>query len=356
MMALNIRILSCLVVGAICAVAILCNFNSHTRHVLSNSSSAVYTSSSLQNPIHNSTLGFQQIFSTILPERLDRREQLIAAANVSSLSFVFLDGAHDEEVREEAPSTLPRFSFAGPYACAVTHIRAWKKVAFERINTALLTESDVDWDPRIRDQLSLFAVASANTSNTSPDSRALLSYIPFDNQSDEHISPYGDDWDLLWIGHNGAYGNTFHSYTDPTAPPYDKEFEDMTPNVHGSIEFDHSARQEDERLAFYPQFGVGTQGYAISLWGAMKLVALSEKMDREVDVWIARRCADGSIKCISVWPQILADSQSPTNMGVPDDGLLSDEVKGGRTIQYSTRKNVDALREGKGPEEWQANW
>ncbi|KAK3176116.1 hypothetical protein OEA41_007438 [Lepraria neglecta] len=96
---------------------------------------------------------------------------------------------------------------------------AGKSIARNNITSALIRESDNDWDPRIKSQLTNFseaAVPMTNFVDISGDLRA--------SSIDKNInaSPYGNDWDMLWLGTCGAQGDIFYAYNDTTATPYHK--------------------------------------------------------------------------------------------------------------------------------------
>jgi hypothetical protein len=78
------------------------------------------------------------------------------------------------------------------------------------LSTALIMEDDVDWDIRVKSQLYEFAgavnllaqpLAHGNSEYADP-----TELFPGQNLStvlSKH-SPYGDNWDVLWLGHCGA--------------------------------------------------------------------------------------------------------------------------------------------------------
>ena len=77
------------------------------------------------------------------------------------------------------------FDISLDYQDTKTHFR----MIAENIDSALVMESDADWDLRIKEILQ--GVASA--------SKRLLDW-PFDAQTRPGIFPYGDKWDIIWIG------------------------------------------------------------------------------------------------------------------------------------------------------------
>jgi len=87
----------------------------------------------------------------------------------------------------------------GPYECGTevglpqqnyfgAQAHCCNRMVKERIQTALIIEDDADWDVMIKSQL----VEFARGTRFLQDSQAGAT------------GPYGDDWDLLWLGHCGA--------------------------------------------------------------------------------------------------------------------------------------------------------
>lgn len=93
------------------------------------------------------------------------------------------------------------------------------------LSSALILEDDADWDVRLRNQLQDFALSSRtltqplarseqgryadvtypHPSDTSPSS---VEDITFDSRPRTVVpvtSPYGDEWDVLWLGHCGMH-------------------------------------------------------------------------------------------------------------------------------------------------------
>lgn len=99
------------------------------------------------------------------------------------------------------------------------------RVVRRNLSSALIMEDDGDWDVRIRDQLQDFALSShaltqplASTSHGKyadttypkpPDT--LLSSVPDLEFGRLPLtvapvnSPYGDEWEVLWLGHCGMH-------------------------------------------------------------------------------------------------------------------------------------------------------
>jgi hypothetical protein len=94
-------------------------------------------------------------------------------------------------------------------------------VVEQNLTTALIIEDDADWDVRIKQQLIDFSVASRALVQPSVEDSTRYADPTFPkpaSESDEpttfdfqHLplsvsprtSPYGDNWDILWLGHCG---------------------------------------------------------------------------------------------------------------------------------------------------------
>lgn len=126
----------------------------------------------------------------------------------------------------------------------------------ENIESALIMESDADWDLRIKEILQ--GVASA--------SKRLLDW-PFDAPTRPGIFPYGDKWDIIWIGHCGSYNHENHriySFNDSTVPPEDHEYTFTGLPVEGQ-------HKPGTRSVFPLGFTTCSTAYAISNAGAVNL-------------------------------------------------------------------------------------
>lgn len=171
------------------------------------------------------------------------------------------------------------------------------------------------------------------------------------------VSPYGNDWDLIWLGSCGVSGERFFPYADPTVPPHDKEHQ-LIRFKFGHDPFPSSARTSRQRLVTNVREGVCTQAYAISLRGAERMSAWANATDQMIDTYIGTKCGDGSLKCVAPWPQIFDDAKSTSSMDLPKGEVVGEPqgAKGDSTLEYSIRVNDEKIRLGKGVEEWLPNW
>lgn len=156
-------------------------------------------------------------------------------------------------------------------------------------------EDDVDWDVRLRQQLVRFArsshaliqpLSASHHSYADPtypkpsaDSPKTVPDIPFNRlpaTQPPKVSPYGDDWDLLWLGHCGMHfpfeskenlpkGRVIHENDDTVA----KKKYLWTFNKPFTLKDKYP---EHTRAVHHTQEGVCSLGYALSQKGARKLL------------------------------------------------------------------------------------
>lgn len=159
----------------------------------------------------------------------------------------------------------------------------------------MILEDDVDWDVRIRRQLRDFALSAhalIQPLQGSPGSYADPTYprpsdgsprtvpdMPFDGLPatiPPRSSPYGDGWDVLWLGHCGMQ---FPSEDDMARPvgrvvqhndatvPEKKHLWGL--NTPFTL---HDRYPDHTRAVHHVQEGVCTLGYAVSQRGAQRLL------------------------------------------------------------------------------------
>jgi len=132
------------------------------------------------------------------------------------------------------------------------------RIIDHNLTSALILEDDADWDIRLKSQLQVFAQAAR--AFTQPTTRASTSQkpqplaqaetykppgmtsstvveLPLDRLLDRlplrdlhpTITPYGDDWDVLWLGHCGT---DFPNVSSPNAEASGHQ-KPKTPNPNG---------------------------------------------------------------------------------------------------------------------------
>lgn len=308
------------------------------------------------SPIRNSTLGFQDIFVLSLPERGDRRKPLLAAGNATNLTITVLDAIRDRQIPQsdypEWWGTNDWVPKEGELGCLMSHLRTWRKIIHENITSALIMESDVDWDMRLKD--TMVGVG---------DGVKAIADWPFDppNQTrdfSKELSPYGDRWDLMWIGHCGtsADGNgRIYAFPDPSAPDSEHEW-----SFGGGPSEGH--RPPGTRIVFQMRRAVCTTSYAISNQGAHKLEKHFRQANSPIDLKIWDHCEhDPNLACLSVWPQVISMAESKTNIKHTEGGLsfgheiTEERIVAGNAIQVSARVNAFKGTAGD-PAKWIWEW
>ncbi|KAF1956391.1 hypothetical protein CC80DRAFT_563217 [Byssothecium circinans] len=206
-------------------------------------------------------LKFQKILVLNLPFRTDRRDAMTLSAATSNIALSFIPGVTGDSIKSSAypPPAENQKLQAGIRGSWRTHMNALQQVIEQNLTTALITEDDVDWDIRIRQNLQRFALASRFLTKEKDSKRNLDTEFPIENKHNPetpdtgfHIlntpsitpnlpslplsaiykptthqtptsstSPYGNpsNWDILWLGHCGANFPRPLSPNTPKNPP-----------------------------------------------------------------------------------------------------------------------------------------
>ncbi|KAK5046158.1 hypothetical protein LTR84_008615 [Exophiala bonariae] len=258
-----------------------------------------------QDDILNSTLGFQEIFVVNLPERTDKRDAMAVQASLTNITFKISPGVRGDTISEKAkPYGMEKLRPAEVGAWRA-HLNVLQKIVEDRISTTLILEDDADWDVSIKAQMTEFARGTRWLMNHTGPSR----------------SPYGDSWDILWVGHCSAHSH--HSDTrrwvirkDPTVPPPDKRNYVLKPYDLGYWEgaplFDTQTR-----LVYKAGYGFCFAGWAVSLRGAEKMLHRMSMLPYElaVDLGVAEMCGRGTynMTCLAPYPAYIGVSKPAGN-------------------------------------------
>ena len=233
----------------------------------------------------------------------------------------------------------------------------------ERLSTALIIEDDSDWDISLKDRLVEFGFASRHFSTKSLHGA-------------EQTGPYGNDWDLLWLGHCAVTECTSpnsHTDGDPSNPhPTDTvtspqqryllENDASVPRPANRLNFatipDLSSYPNTTRAVFRAENGLCLYAYALSYRGAQKILRAQALLTKwlPIDLGIGEMCADQSnpFNCIGVFPQLF-DSHKMAGAMFRDsniDRYPADKIRKTAytaNIVYSSRINVDRLLRGEEP-------
>ena len=227
------------------------------------------------------------------------------------------------------------------------------RVVHNNYTSALIMEDDVDWDVRLKSLLREFALSS-NALSQSPE-LAKMDLYNLPPTMPPKVSPYGDDWDLLWLGHCGmhlpATGLVIHN-NDPSVP---------------EPQYLHSWNEKETTpLAIYPHHTrvvmrqsttpVCSLAYAVSQSGARKLLySLGlKKFDGPFDVLLRAWCqgSDGNEPhvCPGVLPQLFDHHrpQGPRSGDSDISGAIDEYRDKPETlnIRWSVRMNLEKILRG----------
>jgi len=220
--------------------------------------------------------------------------------------------------------------------CWRAHLNFAQTIVRNKLSSALVLEDDADWDTHLKDQLEDFAQGSQ--------------YVTGHPSGRMPRSPYGDDWDLLWLGHCSSQilpndQRRFVIDNDFTVPPIERRVNFATVPDMAQEGYDNSTR-----AIYRANNGVCMYAYALSYRGARKVLRgqAVRKTFTPIDVGIGQMCGFPDFKCISVFPQLIDSHKGPGRINRDSDigSYSAEEVRPqGFTfnIVHSTRLNMDVL-------------
>lgn len=242
------------------------------------------------------------------------------------------------------------------------HLNFAHHIVKNRLATAVLFEDDSDFDVDFKSQLELIAQGTRALTRRDPLSDPFSENAKSNGtiEATPH-SPYGDDWDLIWLGHCGAQlhkssEQVFRIDNDPTVAAPDHRI-----SFKGSVNM--SDYPDSTRLVFRQGSGLCVYSYALSYRGAQKLLLNENNRKRfaAFDNSLDALCASGNkrrgankdggwqadFKCFSMYPT-LVDSHKPPGLESRDSDIatMEDEYRDyGYTfnIVRSTRINLQKL-------------
>ncbi|KAK4043896.1 hypothetical protein C8A01DRAFT_31994 [Parachaetomium inaequale] len=349
--------------------------------------------------ILNSTLGFQHIFAINLPWRTDRRDALALAAALSELDITWVDGVAGIDVLEKVlpgdPSSRKGGFTSGNKGSWRAHMDVLQRIVYENVTSALILEDDADWDVRLKTQMQVFAQASraftqpsdglslAEQYRNHPDPELRLAQMPRRTPR-ARLTPYGDDWDVLWLGHCGT---DFPHTTAPTKPPSLRVTipNDMTVPRPKHLR-PHPFALQDALSEEYPPHtrvvhaSAGTtctQAYAVSQQGARKLLwqfglqTLTTGWDLMLRDWCDglhtptnADTAEGGAPngkrrapiCVTMQPPLFSHHYgkgAASDIMAPGGGFVDKDKEMTPYVRVSVRLNMERLVHGQeGTEQW----
>ncbi|KID81389.1 glycosyltransferase family 25 protein [Metarhizium guizhouense ARSEF 977] len=332
--------------------------------------------------VFNSTLGFEDILVVGMPSRTDRRDGMILGAALSQLEINFVDGVRGEDVNEKAiPVPEDRNNrLKGPVLGSWRgHMNAIHEVVRRNLSSALIMEDDVDWDVRIREQLHDFAVSIRALTQPlrrqpgkyadptyptpvdgSPKTLPDMNFYSLPDTVRPLISPYGDNWDVLWLGHCGMHFVFEHSNLIPKGRVVKENDVSVPPKKNlWSINKPFSLVDEypeHTRVVHHAQEGVCSLAYAVSQQGARNMlreIALKPATDA-FDILLRFYCegTHGRTKqeCLSINPSLFSHHRPVGPISASSD--IGDHGEGYRhealtdMVRFSVRLNAEVILNG----------
>jgi len=243
----------------------------------------------------------------------------------------------------------------------------------------LILEDDVDWDLRIRTQLRDFGLSTQaliqpivgypgryadptypSSPNDPPGTTEDILFNLLPTTEQPKVSPYGDDWNLLWLGHCGMQfpptgnkllpmGRVIHT-NDETVPEKRHLFSLIKPFTLIKRYPEHT------RAVHHAKEGVCSLGYAVSQKGAQRLlqeVGLRDVTDA-FDILLRFFCEGKKGRryhdCLTVQPSLFQHHRPVGLISASSDigshGVGFREVPRTDMIRWSVRLNADVLMDG----------
>ncbi|PKS05593.1 hypothetical protein jhhlp_008111 [Lomentospora prolificans] len=339
--------------------------------------------------VFNSTLGFGKIFVVNLPERTDRRDLMTLAAAVTGLEFTYIPGVRGADIPEKVLPPSPRkknVNWAGKTGSWRAHMNVLQRIVQENLTSALIMEDDADWDIRLKSQAQTFAVASqaylqplqADPSHTLADLYPALSKIL---QEDNYVcdlqsapatrapstSPYGDGWDVLWLGHVGSHIPSdwpSHQKNSDHPPlslltllvPDDGTVADkrhLKRHPFADRIDDFAARFESHTRVVHEARGTaGIQAYAVSQRGARRLLLKFglEEFTSSYDLMLRDWCDGAYVEdkgerpvCVTTQPPLMSQYYSKGGSDIHGIGGGYFKKSGSTYIRHSVMLNLRKL-------------
>jgi hypothetical protein len=269
------------------------------------------------------------------------------------------------------------------------------RIVQEDLTSALILEDDADWDVRLKSQMQVFAQAAR--AFTQPSNGQTLAEQYSDDPETEfpvtqlpriprpRLTPYGDSWDVLWLGHCGT---EFPTSTAPNKPPPLRITipNDITVPPPRYLK-PHPFALQDALAQEHPPYTrvvhassrtTCTQAYAVSQQGARKLLwrlglqTLTTGWDLMLRDW-----CDGSYAhstgldttdtdlgngrervpvCVTVQPPLFSHHYgkgAASDIMAPGGGFVDKEKEMTPYVRLSVRLNMERLVAGEEPvEQW----
>ena len=290
--------------------------------------------------IRNSTLGFGDIYLINMPRRTDKLDAFRLITSVTNMSYSIIPGVDGKQIPHVAwPGFYEegRESNTGSWRA---HMNAAASILDRNLSSALIVEDDADWDVHLHTQLTQFALGSRHILDAPTTS--------------EPLSPYGDGWDMLWLGHcaQDPPPKPFARFliaNDTTVPPPGYRWGLWNPEETLTHDLPHN---RTTRAVYRPTGGVCSYAYALSYSGAQKLLYYLSysHFDGPFDVGLRDVCARGTkqeidFSCIGVYPGLIHGTFGEADIGHDSEEARKERQKkkgmpSAPNLVFSVRANL----------------
>ncbi|CEL01473.1 hypothetical protein ASPCAL01055 [Aspergillus calidoustus] len=254
-----------------------------------------------QDHAGNRTLGFQQIFA--LSQRPSWRTRgLEAAANLTGIEIRIPPQPPVDDRLADAFANIQgdwwetQHPSPGASRAWLAHLDLLKHVYQSEIDTALIMEDDVDWDIALQSQMMNVSVAVRNLTRA-PETDA---------------SPYGVEWDVLWLGHCGEqWAESIETVVfDDIHVVSHADYRGFWPDQVALL-------PESKRAVYWSSSPVCTFAYAVTHGGARKILeSLGAGLGEAFDVELQHQCQSRRLTCVSVVPEVFRQYFPPAQFDV----------------------------------------
>ncbi|KAJ1325490.1 glycosyl transferase family 25 [Microdochium nivale] len=324
--------------------------------------------------VYNSTLGFEKVFTISLPNRTDKRDALSLMSALTGFRITWIDGIRGASIPDKAlPVGWDRKGVSDTVLGSWRgHMNAIRRIIDEGLTSALIMEDDMDWDVSLKDRLADFAGAARELQDR--DDGSWFIEPPSCNTSiPGRDSPYGQDWDMLWIGSCASiFASLLPEYLQiPDSQRDDREVlitndDTVPPKNHrtGNAGWSWDEYPDETRVVYVPGDNTCSFAYALSQTGArraleyMSLRGQHKAFDNHLSD-LCRTRANG-MRCVSVVPSLFVHHRARGMVSADSDIQPAGgdgefrELGSTENVLYSTRLNLQRLLRGEKPlKQWE---
>ncbi|KAJ8100055.1 hypothetical protein POJ06DRAFT_123022 [Lipomyces tetrasporus] len=247
---------------------------------------------------HNSSLGFGEIVYISMPERTDRQDAMSLLADSFGLELKLVPGVRGTDISPKAiPDEVPEKMRPSELGCWRAHADAWRYLLESDMETLLIFEDDVDWNPNVKQTFETLSLQMQ-------DSKVRLTH-PSDHE--RKIAPYGLDWDVLYVGSckdggNPDFKGVSQIWDDPDVPSAQQTSKSTLEALYN---FGLTDADIGKKRVLAPAYWtLCTTAYAITRQGAKRLLLTMSYLGLHaaVDNDMSRIFRDGKLKGYTLSP------------------------------------------------------